>query len=174
MINLSDVVSSYIKRNSPYSQGMEWKVEEILRQFSSKTIPSIDCQSGWIDLIYKMHESLLLVYPQYNIFQVKEKFGTLRFYIDQYPDLESASCFAVQSIIKNGELLSQYTCEKCGQNHYGVHSRNSYRWIHTYCDKCELEYITLHHNQKFTLTDEEISYKNDLVERLQKWDKQSY
>lgn len=61
--------------------------------------------------------------------QVKEKFGTLRFYVtggDEY----------VRGLISMAESMSAVTCEECGD----VGTRRGSGWVHTYCDKHEDEY----------------------------------
>ncbi len=57
--------------------------------------------------------------------QVKEKFGGLRFYVDNCDDY-------VRGVIAMAESMSYRTCEDCG----GVGSRRSGGWIRTLCDGC--------------------------------------
>lgn len=61
--------------------------------------------------------------------QVKEKFGTLRFYYrggDEY----------VAGLVAMAESMSASTCEKCGVP--GKPRNNG--WVHVYCDDCEDAY----------------------------------
>lgn len=61
----------------------------------------------------------------FAVFQVKEKFGMLRFY-----------CGATESIhkyIRLAEQLSAVTCEDCGEPGGRVEHRG---WISTLCDSC--------------------------------------
>lgn len=71
-----------------------------------------------------MHE---LPYP--IIQQVKEKFGTLRFYADHVTDHGDGA-------ISMAEAMSGTICEDCGAP--GI--RRSGGWIRTLCDKHEEEY----------------------------------
>ena len=59
--------------------------------------------------------------------QVKEKFGTLRFYVDHCTDEQSA-------VIHFAELLSARMCEVCG----ATQTAKTYRegWHRTLCDTC--------------------------------------
>lgn len=63
--------------------------------------------------------------------QVKEKFGTLRFYINGCPDVDNIPSIVDQAI-RDAEDESCVTCEDCGapgKQHGG-------RWIMTLCDAC--------------------------------------
>ena len=62
-----------------------------------------------------------------EILQIKEKFGTLRFYVGGASD-------EIHDAIDEAERLSEITCERCGEP--GTLRRNS--WLATLCDKCNL------------------------------------
>lgn len=71
--------------------------------------------------------------------QVKEKFGTLRFYYhggDEY----------TQAIVDFAASLSCYTCEDCGAMDETV-GRNSRGWIRTTCEKCTSKEILADHKK---------------------------
>jgi hypothetical protein len=64
--------------------------------------------------------------PQVTLDQVKEKFGTLRFYYsggDEY----------ISGMVSLAESLTGVTCESCGN----VGERRGGGWVHTYCTPCE-------------------------------------
>jgi hypothetical protein len=64
--------------------------------------------------------------PQVTLDQVKEKFGTLRFYYtggDNYID----------GMVRLAESMSGVICEGCGN----VGERRGGGWVHTYCTPCE-------------------------------------
>ena len=46
----------------------------------------ISCNEGWYDILDKLDIKLSYLDPDYSIAQVKEKFGTLRFYFDTKED----------------------------------------------------------------------------------------
>lgn len=58
--------------------------------------------------------------------QVKEKFGTLRFYYSGGDD-------AIDGMVRMAEAMSSVTCEECGN----PGKSRSGGWIHTYCTPCE-------------------------------------
>ena len=65
-------------------------------------------------------------YPQLEAVQVKEKFGTLRFYV-------SGSNEEQQAIISFAELLSGSICERCGSTDEVTQTSG---WIQSLCKKC--------------------------------------
>jgi hypothetical protein len=58
--------------------------------------------------------------------QVKEKFGTLRFYYTGGDDY-------IRGMVSLAESLTGVTCESCGN----VGERRGGGWVHTYCTPCE-------------------------------------
>jgi len=64
--------------------------------------------------------------PQVTLDQVKEKFGTLRFYYSGGDDY-------ISGMVSLAESMTAVTCESCGNP---GESRGG-GWIHTYCTPCE-------------------------------------
>ena len=64
--------------------------------------------------------------PQVTLDQVKEKFGTLRFYYSGGDD-------AIDGMVRMAESMSGVTCEECGN----PGERRGGGWVHTYCEPCE-------------------------------------
>lgn len=82
-----------------------------------------ECGDGWYDIIWDLSEQLEPL--GVVAVQVKEKYGTLRFYID-YGTAEA------YDYIYEAEARSAYTCEACGAHG----KRREGPWIETLCDKC--------------------------------------
>jgi hypothetical protein len=64
--------------------------------------------------------------PQVTLDQVKEKFGTLRFYYSGGDDY-------ISGMVSFAESLTAVICESCGN----PGERRGGGWVHTYCDPCE-------------------------------------
>ena len=64
--------------------------------------------------------------PQVTLDQVKEKFGTLRFYYSGGDDV-------IDGMVRMAESMTEVTCEECGN----VGERRGGGWVHTYCTPCE-------------------------------------
>ena len=71
---------------------------------------------GWDNLLSELHELLVVLSPDYRLYQVKEKFGQLRFYADYVQDRgyddKMEQIFRV--VIRHYEEISGKTCEVCG------------------------------------------------------------
>lgn len=85
-----------------------------------------DHADGWFDLEWRLCEDLeKLVNKDYKLEQVKEKFGTLRWY-DNFSSVET------NERIGRAEEESARTCELCGQSGT-LRGRN---WVRTLCERC--------------------------------------
>jgi len=97
-----------------------------------------DCGDGWEPIIRKLSEQLdYLAKGKIQATQVKEKFGTLRFYEAGPYANDSTLADIVQACISYACRRSGATCEECGANAYMKYSGGSpYGWMKTICDKC--------------------------------------
>lgn len=86
-----------------------------------------ECRDGWADLLEPIAQYLEVANakePTIYVAQVKEKFGTLRFY---YHNLDEE----LDKLIREAEKKSSVTCEECG----GAGSTKSIRgWYVTLCE----------------------------------------
>lgn len=92
------------------------------------------CEDGWEWLINELCAALQWdtdknEYPQIVATQVKEKFGTLRFYTESLNDTQDG-------MIRLAMSMSGTICEVCG-SHQGV-SRTVGGWVKTICVTCQL------------------------------------
>lgn len=71
----------------------------------------IDCDEGWWGIVKEMHQEIMAIDPEYRVYQIKEKFGALRFYYE--PSRESCKG-EIDSVISHYEHLSTKTCEITG------------------------------------------------------------
>jgi hypothetical protein len=91
-----------------------------------------ECGDGWADLLVELSEKIQArlnempkdVASEYVALQVKEKFGTLRFYTSYCDDV-------IDGFIREAEQKSACTCEQCGAP---GKIRGSV-WYYTACDK---------------------------------------
>jgi hypothetical protein len=92
-----------------------------------------ECGDGWEPLIRDLSAKLEAAIaalpaedqPNYKASQVKEKFGTLRFYLTMGTD-------EMFDLVDKAEAVSAVTCEGCGQ----PGSQRGGGWIVTNCDSC--------------------------------------
>lgn len=97
-----------------------------------------ECGDGWFDILrtlsVKIENLLERDEGKYDspvemfAIQVKEKYGTLRFYM-------SCGTDEIDELIKETEALSTQTCEVCGM----PAKMRGVRWFEVRCDKCYKE-----------------------------------
>lgn len=90
-----------------------------------------ECGDGWFDLIDELSRQITEVEPDVKAFQVKEKFGTLRFYIGGFQG-------PAQDIIESFENCSGKICEMCGEP--GEITGGG--WLKTLCDNCNEAWLS--------------------------------
>ena len=123
----------------------EW---EVLRGWCPKLYKEgmiFECGIGWYNLLHdlslkiekvlereaencKLHEGEENEYDEMFAIQVKEKYGTLRFYMSRETD-------EVSALIDKAEALSSQTCEICGV----PATVRGTTWFSVRCDKCYKE-----------------------------------
>lgn len=89
-----------------------------------------NCDSGWNELLKELIDDLIKLGWDKQVCQVKEKFGGLRFYINEGSD-------EIYERIIKAEKDSYKTCEKCGKE---GELRNDLGWHLTLCSE--------HYNEK--------------------------
>lgn len=86
---------------------------------------------GWHGLLVELHEQIVELDPEYELAQVKEKFGGLRVYLSSDP--ECAHYGAIQDLIEVAEKKADQICEQCGT----PGSLREGSWLLTLCDACQ-------------------------------------
>jgi hypothetical protein len=82
---------------------------------------------GWNDIIYDLNKKLEAEKPDYQIFQIKEKFGTLRFYYSGGDDY-------IRGLESMAASMTSRICEQCGCPGTS-RSTKKQRWVLVLCDK---------------------------------------
>ena len=107
-----------------------------LTEYRSAFSYGFECNSGWEELIRKLSQHLEFLNEKGVVWveaaQVKEKFSTLRYYIDILEG-EKPWRDIVYDLITAAESRSAYTCEWCGE--WGER-RNDTGWLRTLCEPC--------------------------------------
>lgn len=98
-----------------------------------------ECGDGWFDLITDLSQKIEAILEKkyaekafeedfaIEAVQVKEKYGTLRFYLSFTTD-------EIDDIIDQYEDLSAITCEECGSP---GSLDTTLKWVLTLCDSCK-------------------------------------
>ena len=89
-----------------------------------------ECGEGWYGPLLNLGyhaEQVLAKYPNSGVYtsQVKEKFGTLRVYLDGHSD--HPAYVAIQALIEEAEVATSALCEVCGAP--GEMVKAGWRWV---------------------------------------------
>jgi len=88
-----------------------------------------ECGPGWNQLIDDLDRDLRAIDPDYTILQIKDKFGSLRYYASaSKPELSDL----LGARIDRAEWLSVVTCENCGK----AGQLRDLSWMRVLCDDC--------------------------------------
>lgn len=90
---------------------------------------------GWNHILAQLNAKLSMLDPDYKILQIKEKFGTLRFYYETNITLFSIK-EAMDRYIRYAEVQSSKTCEQCGSE--GSLINRKMGWMKTRCKDCAI------------------------------------
>lgn len=82
-----------------YAEGLE----RILRRIPDGWGRWIGCGPGWYPLIVELDRELAALDPAYRVHQVKEKFGTLRYYFSPSPEAPLECCAPYLTAVANHE-----------------------------------------------------------------------
>lgn len=91
----------------------------------------IDCGDGWFLILDQMCTELQTLNQELQFTQVKEKFGTLRVYLNNYSD-------EAEHIISKACDASEITCEACGD----PGSINNGGWLSVRCSPCRKKKVS--------------------------------
>jgi hypothetical protein len=95
---------------------------------------SIDIGPGWYPLVFELDANLAKLFPDYQVHQVKEKFGGLRYYTEAVPkDIYTDW----RKLIDEAEAKSFTVCEVCGAEG----STGGKWWIRTLCEQHLAEHL---------------------------------
>jgi hypothetical protein len=112
---------------------------DIYSKFDSNYRISLDIRPGWIPLLVSLHKNISSLVDNYQIYQIKEKFGTLRFYAtpivsDLYlPEDKQSILNSFNQFIHAAENDSAEICEVCSKP--GTLSSSNH-WYKTRCNDC--------------------------------------
>jgi hypothetical protein len=124
---------------------------EILQKIPENWGRWITCDRGWYKLIIDTHKKLKYIDPNYEIHQIKEKFGGLRYYYQSSFPFSSMQDQIMEAIVNAAEEIASKTCETCGIYDYKakVETRVRNHWYKTLCMTCSIK-------QGYSIKDEDV------------------
>ena len=103
---------------------------EILDNFHADFVPNFCIGPGWMPLVFDAHKHLSEIDNNYVVYQIKEKFGGLRYYAEP---IEEKNIQLFVSVIGDAEARSLSICEICSNPAQTRKTNYTYR---TLCDIC--------------------------------------
>jgi hypothetical protein len=95
----------------------------------------ISCNAGWYPLITRLDADLCALDPDYRIHQIKEKYGTLRYYAESRIE-DAAARARFLGLISEAERQSAAICERCGEPGELCAMGGQSPWYKTLCPPC--------------------------------------
>ena len=91
---------------------LQLQIEALKEKIVTEYPKSIDIDEGWYQLVIDCDKELIAIDPHYRIFQIKEKFGGLRYYF--HPS-QSDTSKAMNEVVSKYEAIAARTCEATGE-----------------------------------------------------------
>lgn len=102
------------------------RLDALIARIPDDYLQIIEVGPGWYDIIAELDQSISILFPDYILYQVKQKFGGLRY----YTNVDSSK--AVADRIFLAEERAHHTCEKCGSTRKDWNTERGY----SYCYDC--------------------------------------
>lgn len=131
---------------------MSWQQELNQKRLKTKGWYGCIAPDGWKNIVEDLDRQLSYLDPDYEIHQVKEKFGTLRYYYGTSVENDTVREI-MDAVVGHAEMLSARVCDTCGNSSYTQRSAwgNKFDssavmketlgggWIRVICDSCDTE-----------------------------------
>ncbi len=118
-------------------------LDPILNRIHAPWFKAADISPGWNELVLRLDSELAAIDPSYEICQVKQKFGGLRYYVES--DIQYSGSSLFWHLIHEAEVRSTRICEDCGSEDDTVttasNSGSPYGYILTLCGSCRTDSI---------------------------------
>lgn len=108
---------------------LQLQIENLKNKFVDSWPKIIDVDEGWYQLVVDCDKELSQVDPNYKIYQIKEKFGKLRYYHQSSESFNEQIYLKTSFVIRKYENLSACTCEATGKP--GVLMKSLSGWYKT-------------------------------------------
>lgn len=90
-------------------------LQPVLARFVENAPNEVYCGEGWWKIVAACDSQLAKIDPEYTVFQIKEKFGGLRFY---YSPSNPDNLATMRKIVSEFEKICWMTCEISGRHGY--------------------------------------------------------
>lgn len=105
---------------------LQLQIEALKKKIVPEYWKSIDVDEGWYQIVVDCDKELTAIDPNYQIFQIKQKFGGLRYY---FHSSQSDTSKAMNEVVSKHEAIAARTCEATGGP--GVLMKSARGWYKT-------------------------------------------
>lgn len=113
-------------------KNMRWQEELNTKRLKTKGWYGCIAPDGWKNIVLEADEMLAYIDPNYEIHQIKEKYGTLRYYYGTTHEYGTTEYKIMDAIVRAAEARSALICEVCGK--WGETDWES-SWVRTLCEE---------------------------------------
>jgi len=108
---------------------LQLQVEALKNKFLPNYYKSVDVDEGWYQIVVDCDNLLTEIDPDYQIAQIKQKFGALRYYF-QPSDINNGELYVkMNAVVLAYEKIASITCEATGKP--GVLMKSKSGWLKT-------------------------------------------
>ena len=108
---------------------LQLQVEALKNKFLPNYYKSVDVDEGWYQIVVDCDNLLTEIDPNYQIAQIKQKFGGLRYYF-QPSDVNNGELYVkMNAVVLAYEKIASITCEATGKP--GVLMKSKGGWVKT-------------------------------------------
>ena len=109
---------------------LQFQVEALKDKFLPNYFKSIEVDEGWYQIIVDCDNALMQIDPNYQIAQIKQKFGGLRYYFEPSSSEYNDELWTkMNAIVHTYEDIAWVTCEATGKP--GVLMKSKSGWYRT-------------------------------------------
>jgi len=113
----------------PISKELQTEVENLKSKMTPESYKYIGVDEGWYQIVVDCDKELTAIDSNYKIFQIKEKFGGLRYYMTPCNDTTKKQRDQMYEVISKYETIAARTCEATGLP--GVLMKSAGGWLKT-------------------------------------------
>jgi hypothetical protein len=108
---------------------LQLQVAKLVDKFVPNSYKSVDVDEGWYQIVVDCDNLLTEIDPDYQIAQIKQKFGGLRYYF-QPSDVNNSELYVkMNAVVLAYEKIASITCEATGKP--GVLMKSKGGWVKT-------------------------------------------
>lgn len=116
------------------AEGFEDDLRRIMLRIPDGWGRWISCSRGWYPIVIQLDHDLAAIDPGYELHQVKEKLGGLRYYFGVSEGTSKSDRQRMDELVDAAEEKCEATCELCGDP--GIRHTTPHGWLRTLCASC--------------------------------------